>query len=150
MAHRAACHFDFCTLSQHFLAVEKIYPLGIPVLYATILWNRRDLLNPRICPDTNPESDGDAEAATRTTSARENKRPTAKLISSSKGRTKNGLAPQKLQELDEKVKARREHPELVPFMFLWKDFGEGSKQGCTLPQFCNNDSRCYKKRAHIL
>ena len=33
-------------------------------------------------------------------------------------------SPEALQEREEKVEARRKHPELVPSMFLWKDFGE--------------------------
>ncbi|CAN0468807.1 unnamed protein product, partial [Laminaria digitata] len=39
------------------------------------------------------------------------------------GQTKNAYSFEQLQELDEKVKARRVNPELVPSMFLWKDFG---------------------------
>lgn len=117
-----------------FRAAAKVYPLGIPVLYATILWDKRDLLNPRICSDTKPDCDGDDEADMREISARESKGPTETRNTPSKCQTKNGLTPHILQELDEKVKARREHPELIPSMFLWKDFGEDRKRGCTLPQ----------------
>ena len=43
-----------------------------------------------------------------------------------KGQTTK-YSPEALQELEEKVEARRKHPELVPSMFLWKDFGEFCK-----------------------
>ncbi|CAM9194743.1 unnamed protein product, partial [Laminaria digitata] len=46
-----------------------VYPVGIPVLYATILWNKRDLLNPQICSDTKPERHREDEATTRAASA---------------------------------------------------------------------------------
>ncbi|CAM9638404.1 unnamed protein product, partial [Laminaria digitata] len=73
-----------------------IYPIGIPILYAAILWKNRELLNPRI--DTVPTGADEEE-------------------------TRNSYSSEELQELEEKVKARREHPKLVPSMFLWKDFG---------------------------
>ena len=44
---------------------------------------------------------------------------------SPKGQSKSELSQQELQEYNEIVRARRGHPELIPSMFLWKDFGEG-------------------------
>ena len=78
------------------VAACQVYPIGIPVLYAFILWKNRALLNPSI--DT--QSVGDD------------------------GDVKPKLSPKKLQEHEEKIKARRDHPDLVPSMFLWKDFGK--------------------------
>ncbi|CAM9313997.1 unnamed protein product, partial [Laminaria digitata] len=77
-----------------------VYPIGTPVLYAAILWKNRESLNPRIL--TGP--DGVDESATGAEKA------------------KNYWSSQELQTLEEMVKARRENPELVPSMFLWKDF----------------------------
>ncbi|CAM9808689.1 unnamed protein product, partial [Laminaria digitata] len=71
-----------------------VYPIGIPVLYAVILWRKRELLNPQIRTIAMPDPDGTDETATRADSA-EGKR----------------------------VTARREHPGLTPFMFLWQDYG---------------------------
>ncbi|CAM9629744.1 unnamed protein product, partial [Laminaria digitata] len=67
-----------------------VYPIGIPVLYAVILWNSREMLNPRIHTG---------------------------------GQSKNDLSEQELQKYNETIRARRDNPELIPSMFLWKDFG---------------------------
>ena len=102
-----------------------MYPIGIPALYASILWKNRELLNPRIQygakvvpygPDEAPtSSDGDADISPSDMA----------LCTRGKGvQTKNGYSRQELHELEELVEARRVHPELVPSMFLWKDFGE--------------------------
>lgn len=93
-----------------------MYPIGIPVLYAAILWKNRELLNPRI--GAQPVVVG--EVATRAEASIFHSR-------TSKGHTKNGYSSQELKELEEKVQARRVHPELIPSMFLWKDFGETCK-----------------------
>ena len=37
-----------------------------------------------------------------------------------------------VRKLEERVEARKEHPELVPFMFLWKDLGEACKDQLVL------------------
>lgn len=105
-----------------------MYPVGIPVLYAVILWRKRELLNPRIHAAAVTESNsGRADDRTNESTGRAGD---AGLLSSilrfvSKGQTKTEISPQELQELEGKVRARAEHPELVPSMFLWKDFGEG-------------------------
>ncbi|CAM9956616.1 unnamed protein product, partial [Laminaria digitata] len=90
-----------------------VYPVGIPFLYAVILWKNRELLNPRIVrcksdPDSADESTTDSSAV---------------LCTASNLKTKTEFSQQELQELEERVQARKEHPELVPSMFLWKDFG---------------------------
>ena len=100
-----------------------MYPVGIPVLYAVILWKNRQLLNPRI----RTEPSGADEAATRAHSTGRDGIPSNVLSITSKGQTKNRYTFHELQELDEKVKARRANPELIPSMFLWKDFGERRK-----------------------
>ena len=44
-------------------------PIGIPVLYAVILWRKRELRNPQIRTIAMPDPDGTDEAATRADSA---------------------------------------------------------------------------------
>ena len=104
------------------LAPSQVYPIGIPVLYATILWRNRDLLNPRISSDGNT-----TPFATGAGSRSGDENPASVFCTASKGRAKNLLSLEDMQELEEKVEARRENPELVPSMFLWKDFGETGK-----------------------
>lgn len=105
-----------------FAAAPKVYPVGIPVLYAVILWENRELLNPRI----RTEPDGAVEASSRAGQVGEDDNPAATPSTNSKSQTKT-YSPEELQELEEKVQARRVNPELVPSMFLWKDFGERCK-----------------------
>ena len=86
---RFMCMSNTFVLSNSSLDVTctpQVYPVGIPVLYAYILWINRESLNPEI--------------------------ETGKV------------SPAQLEEILEK---RRENPELVPSMFLWKDFGESFK-----------------------
>ena len=102
------------------LAACQVYPIGIPILYAIILWSNRELLNPSIVR-CKPETDSADESTTDSS---------AVLCATSKGRkVKNDYSPQELQELEERVQARKGHPALVPSMFLWKDFGE-SRRSC--------------------
>lgn len=105
------------------LAPAKVYPIGIPLLYAAILWKHRELLNPRIYTGGNT-----AHCATGTDSRSGDESPAAVFCTASKGLANNRLSLEELQELEEKVEARRENPELVPSMFLWKDFGETCKE----------------------
>ncbi|CAM9217775.1 unnamed protein product, partial [Laminaria digitata] len=96
-----SCRTDLHMFFQVYAGLMiAVYPVGIPALYATILWKNRDLLNPRIYTDGNT--------------------PTGVARADSGSRDDK---PATLQELEEKVQARRENPELVPSMFLWKDFG---------------------------
>ena len=102
-----------------------MYPIGIPALYAVILWRKRELLNPRIHTAVKFEPDSTDGAATRADSA---DGPGVlfwvyRILPNV--HTKNNLSLQELRQFKERVRARREHPELVPSMFLWKDFGEG-------------------------
>ena len=94
----------------------QVYPVGIPVLYATILWKNRKLLNPRL--HTTPDE------ATRAEPDRRDDMPSTILCITPKGQARSSYSYEELQELQAKVEARREHPKLVPSMFLWKDFGE--------------------------
>lgn len=107
-------------------AAAQVYPIGIPALYAAILWKKRDLLNPRIHTDKPDGVDGFDEAATRTDPAREDGIPFAMMLCATPkvGQARDSYSPRDIRELEERVKARRENPKLVPSMFLWKDFGE--------------------------
>lgn len=92
-----------------------MYPVGIPLLYAFILWKNRHSLNPRVRADANAD---------------EGISPGPDLSSSW---TKHYyFDKESATELHEKLEKRRENPELVPSMFLWKDFGESlQKRGCS-------------------
>ncbi|CAM9106040.1 unnamed protein product, partial [Hapterophycus canaliculatus] len=74
-----------------------VYPVGIPLLYAFILWKNRHSLNPRVGAVVGPV-DGEMSMS---------------------GRSLGG-GP---DTLEEKLERRRQDPNLVPSMFLWKDFG---------------------------
>lgn len=84
------------------------------------------MLNTRIdCDGTiESESDGVSDGATGSGFVRREDDPSAIRLTASNRQTKSYWSPQELKELDQKVKARTEHPELKPFMFLWRDFGE--------------------------
>lgn len=122
------CCYCRPNLAQHFVnlsnAVAKVYPFGIPALYAAILWRNRELLNPRlkviVVEALPPHADGTEESSGAQFSAF---RP-----ASNYGQTGDDAPPAPpqidLQEFKERVKARKEHPELAPSMFLWRDFGE--------------------------
>lgn len=105
-----------------------MYPIGIPVLYAAILWRNRELLNPRI----NAQPSGADEAAPTADYASGNDDSSETVLPTSKGHTKSSYSSEKLKELERKVKARSENPELVPSMFLWKDFGEGYERSFSI------------------
>ncbi|CAM9812841.1 unnamed protein product, partial [Ascophyllum nodosum] len=76
-----------------------VYPIGIPLLYAFILWKNRHLLNPTLAAAARAEQERQA------------------------GDGKESDQKSEDEELEKKVKLRRTNPELVPSMFLWKDFG---------------------------
>lgn len=88
-------------------ALLQVYPVGIPLLYAFILWINRESLNPRI--ESAEMVDADSVA------------PRVRV------KTEYGGAKESPEELEERLKKRMENPDLVPSMFLWKDFGEGNK-----------------------
>ena len=70
------------------------------------------------------DCDGASDDATGSGFVRRQDDPSAILLTASNGQTKAYWSPQELKELEQKVKARTEHPELTPFMFLWRDFSE--------------------------
>lgn len=103
-----------------------MYPVGIPALYAVILRRKRDLLNPRRNSTATSEYDGTGEIATGHDSAGGAGNPLSLLPTASRSQSNKELSPQELQEFNERVRARRDHPELIPTVFLWKTFGEDS------------------------
>ncbi|CAM9756463.1 unnamed protein product, partial [Laminaria digitata] len=82
------------------ILIVLVYPLGVPVTYAAILWRKRDLLNPRIHTVAMSGPGQGEETATTAQSVRE----------------------PELEELEERVNARGENPKLAPSKFLWRDF----------------------------
>lgn len=82
------------------------------------------MLNPRIHSGGKSEGDGVSEDKTMATLVSTTDNTSAILLTAPNGQTKAYWSQQELRELDERVKARAENPELVPFMFLWRDFGE--------------------------
>lgn len=75
-----------------------MYPIGIPLLYAFILWVNRGSLNPTIQPEVFAGADGDEQDISLKHEA---------------------------DDLQKRLERRRQNPDLVPSMFLWKDFGMG-------------------------
>lgn len=89
------CLSRFQVLRPRFVATQ-VYPIGIPLLYAFILWVNRGSLNPRVQAEVCAEADGG----------------------------KNDIFLKKEEgDLQERLERRRQNPDLVPSMFLWKDFG---------------------------
>lgn len=108
----------------------KVYPIGIPVLYAYILWKNRDALNPSVratvAPDPNDTEEEDPEGDAGGPSTNH-----SLLLRSGtfrRSRSATAMSSEAFHELEEKIRKRGEHPDLVPSMFLWKDFGEGEKR----------------------
>ncbi|CAM9831277.1 unnamed protein product [Scytosiphon promiscuus] len=77
-----------------------VYPIGIPLLYACILWKNRMALNPRVRDTTDSTSGVSRLPMVRGFAANES-----------------------AEELEERLEMRKRNPDLVPSMFLWKDFG---------------------------
>lgn len=102
-----------------------MYPLGVPVTYAAIVWRKRDLLNPRIHTVAMSGPGQGEETATTAQSVREPGVFSWARRTASKGQTKTDLSPEELEELEERVNARGENPKLAPSNFLWRYFGEG-------------------------
>lgn len=113
-----------------------MYPIGIPLLYAFILWRNRHLLNP-LKPQprglVTPTSGGVEEATEEDELT--NGPPARGLthLGTPFRNPENGHvnSADELLEREERVRMRMENPELVPSMFLWKDFGEGEWGCCT-------------------
>lgn len=83
-------------------AADQVYPIGIPLLYAYILWINRESLNPCM-----QQADASWSGS--------------RLPMQSEYTAKESPA-----EVQERIEKRRQNPDLVPSMFLWKDFGERS------------------------
>ena len=81
-----------------------MYPIGIPLLYAYILWRNRESLNP--CAQT-----PDTSSRSRLSISTRSEYPVRESQAA----------------LEERIEKRRQNPDLVPSMFLWKDFGESEK-----------------------
>ncbi|CAM9763225.1 unnamed protein product, partial [Hapterophycus canaliculatus] len=77
-----------------------VYPTGIPLLYAYILWKNRVALNPL------------AQDVSDSTSTRFRLQGNGEYS-----------AKEPAKELQERLEMRKQNPDLVPSMFLWKDFG---------------------------
>lgn len=87
-------------LSRHSHTAIQVYPIGIPLLYAIVLWKNRHSLNPRVQADVGRGQEGEG----------------AKAFSSCLIKSE--------ESLKDRLQKRRQNPDLVPSMFLWKDFGE--------------------------
>ncbi|CAN0013701.1 unnamed protein product [Ectocarpus sp. 6 AP-2014] len=93
------CHTDKHGWYKVYAGVMiMVYPVGIPLLYAFILWQNRESLNPRVKTGAvvNPRADGSTDRITYKANS---------------------------EDLEEKLEKRRRNPDLIPSMFLWKDFG---------------------------
>eukprot|EP00752_Nemacystus_decipiens_P008150 g7289.t1 len=84
-----------------------VYPIGIPLMYAYILWTNRESLNPKTQPDGGAV-DPQASRRPRRALSRMDNTHTAK---------------ESPAELKERLRKRSLNPDLLPSMFLWKDFG---------------------------
>lgn len=100
-----------------------MYPIGIPVLYIAILWNNRELLNPRIATTSDEANEATPEAKLGSG----DDMPFEILRLTPTDRARYSYYSEELQELQGKVKARRDHPKLIPSMFLWKDYGKSAR-----------------------
>ena len=99
--------------------VTQVYAIGIPLLYAFILWTKRHLLNPALAAAARVEQERQTEEG------KEDDHDIEGVDQSiTDGQRKKGLSLLEEEELKKMVKLRRTNPELVPSMFLWKDFGE--------------------------
>lgn len=97
--------------------------MGIPLLYASILWQNRHLLNPRIRPSSRLAEHEDVEDA-GTNGEAEGNCHSKPIAGASETAGDLVASPAELQEQEERVRMRTTNPDLVPSMFLWKDFGE--------------------------
>ncbi|CAN0016842.1 unnamed protein product, partial [Sphacelaria rigidula] len=79
-----------------------VYPIGIPLLYFFILWTNRESLNPTLEARKRAETEAAAEL---------------------EAAAEAGDSMEEAEKLEERIRQRRQNPDLVPSMFLWKDFG---------------------------
>ena len=114
-----------------FFAPMKVYPIGIPALYGTILWRKREFLNPIRPTKAKPQStaDGTDGRASRVDSSGEEDGGAFWSVRGASENEKQAeneseMSPKEFHEYMERVRERGENPELTPFVFLWKDFGK--------------------------
>ena len=96
-----------------------MYPIGIPLLYAFILWKNRHLLNPRLVAAARARQGRQVEEGEEG----DQETKVADQINTG-GQRRKSLSLLEKEELEKMMKLRRTCPELVPSMFLWKDFRE--------------------------
>lgn len=118
MTHSLCRLSDFPTLPP---IAAKVYPIGIPLLYAFILWTNRHSLNPRTLPNTGSRPGGAKEEAV---GARLPNKSGDYFANALERKRATNQSPNELQDLEERVRKRAENPDLAPSKFLWKDFGE--------------------------
>ncbi|CAN0013328.1 unnamed protein product, partial [Ectocarpus sp. 6 AP-2014] len=101
-----------------------VYPIGIPLLYAFILWINRDSLNPGPRPKATDDDDDDDEAVAAAQDADASGWSVASRKAGGGGGGGDGehVSKETPEELEERLQKRRQNPDLVPSMFLWKDF----------------------------
>ncbi len=92
----------------------QVYPIGIPVLYAYILWRNRESLNPRVRADCADGGEQEQQEGAASSGA---------AFSFLKAKNEY-LTKESAEELQERLEKRKQNPDLVPSMFLWKDFSE--------------------------
>lgn len=105
---------------------EQVYPIGIPLIYALILWKHRHSLNPIACR-SDPLSGAGQDEPERLNECDDEAFSTRfwrKLGGLEEGRAVKALSSEEKAELEERINKRINDPDLVPSMFLWKDFGE--------------------------
>ncbi|CAN0419853.1 unnamed protein product [Pylaiella littoralis] len=107
---RLSCNSDTHVWYEVYAGIMMaVYPIGIPLLYAYILWINRESLNPSVKPANvvvETGLDGAPAAPERMVGTHD--------VACDEGST---------AKLEERLRKRRQNPDLVPSMFLWKDFG---------------------------
>lgn len=100
--------------ASHSCSSPKVYPVGIPTVYAIILWKNREILNPQqqssAPSQTARDGEQDVSIARRLRSWMKTK------------------APRSSEDATKKSDKRRLVPELAPSMLLWKDYCEFSPE----------------------
>ncbi|CAN0047697.1 unnamed protein product, partial [Ectocarpus fasciculatus] len=100
-----------------------VYPIGIPLLYAFILWINRDALNPQPRPEAH-DDDNEAAISAQVVDASGWSVASRKAGGGGGGdEHASAVSKETPEELEERLEKRRQNPDLVPSMFLWKDFG---------------------------
>lgn len=93
-----------CSLRRH---TVQVYPIGIPLLYASILWKNRVALNPPVQGNADSTSGG------------------IRLLELG-----GFFRKESAEEVEKRLELRKQNPDLLPSMFLWKDFGERVRITC--------------------